>query len=389
MCVVGAGLAGLTIASLLPPDLGVRVYDYRGTIGVPQHCAGIVSWETMLFYRKLVGERAVEKGYKRITIHTPRGSIEVSFRRPWIYRLDRLFIEKELYRRALSRGTVFHLGTRINTVAPEDNGLFKLSTCRGEVILCRDVVLADGGINSPSTMLTGPPREIINGIQYIARAREEGEPGIHVIFTKETPYFIIWVVPLGNNRYMVGYGYRIPGKPLSPLKLYGIVEKRIGIRFSPGFEKVFGGLIPLGPPSKPVPLGTGRGAVYLYGDALHCLKPVSGGGIYSIARLAQPLARSIINGDPGLYKLYAGALCRRVKIQYLARSIALKLGGLYTLASTVYELTRYGIRIKPEDYDRHEKIALRSLPILATLAPLILPRITRATASSRGRRGTL
>ena len=52
--------------------------------------------------------------------------------------------------------------------------------------------------------------------------------------------------------------------------------------------------------------------IYFIGDSLPSTKPYTGGGLYGITRLSKPLAKSIIEDNPSMYRREYSRLRRRL-----------------------------------------------------------------------------
>jgi len=361
--VIGAGPAGLTVAALLPSSYEVVVFEEHSRIGYPIHCTGIIGSFTADFYRSLVGDRVFENRYVGAYIYTRKGFFTVSSDKPLVYRLNRPLLEEKLYDIVSRKGFDVLLGEKVEKVFFRNN-----SPCletRSSNYVFDYVVDGEGFSRRIACDLGCSGVDYVFGIQYLVHIERIDPSYFHVIFTDKTPFLPIWVVPVDYDKALMGYGYKHGSLKYDYLVKIAQKHLRVGIG---GFTRVFGGPIPIGRPCYPIRYGR----VYLIGDAVPFTKPFSGGGLYGIAFLTPYLVKSIVRGDPTYYHRAFQNGSRRVGMQLLAREFSIRLGGLYVAVEYLRKIHRLGLKITLEDYDRHEKILIRSLPLLITTFPLIL-----------------
>lgn len=360
--IIGAGPAGLSTASLLPGEYDVWIFEEHNRIGFPVHCAGIISFFTAGFYKDLVGEKIFENRYSGAYIYTSKGYFAVIANKPLIYKLNRPLLEEKLYDIVSRKGFNILLSTKVNRLFLKDN-MPCLETKSGNYIF--DYVVNGEGFSRRISMDLGCPNvDYVYGIQYLVRT-ENIDPGFfHVIFIDKTPFLPIWIVPIDSNEVLIGYGYR--SRPIEYNIVAKIVWKYARIKISSS-SKSFGGAIPIGRPCYPIKYGK----IFLLGDAIPFTKPFSGGGLYGIAYLTPYLIKSIIRENTTYYHKAFIHRSRMLNIQLITRNISLRLGGLHVAVEYLRKLYRIGFRISLEDYDHHERIFIKSIPLLTITFPLI------------------
>ncbi len=357
--IIGAGPAGLATASLLR-RLDAIVFEEHREPGVPPHCTGLVGHGTMLFYKELAGPRVVEQRYNTITYHVyGEKPLTLRWEKPVAYRLKRPLLEQRLRDRAEKLGHRVETGTRIRRAwsrGVEDDGG---RSYRGLV------VDAEGALNRIAVAHGQERNRHIYGVQRIIGYDGE-ENHIHVFFTPLTPRFFAWLVPLGGGEALLGYAEEKPG--LIDKAVVKHVSREMGIG-EPRVKAMYGGLIPVNPPGRPVSRG-----VYFIGDSASMLKPFTGGGLYAISRLASPLAKALEEARPEIYIEAAEKLLAQLRREHRAVNM-IRLIGYHRAMKLFTRLAENGLEVSAEDYDQHQRVATKAL-ILLLKKPwiLLLPR---------------
>ncbi|BCU67161.1 hypothetical protein HS7_05980 [Sulfolobales archaeon HS-7] len=262
---MGAGIAGLLLGSRLFSD--VILFDRRRVFG--KKCTGIISRHT--FERLGVSKEYIDAPFDTIKISVGKDSV---FIKTNIIRLNREKLERDLAENL----KVLH-PTSVNLINEHCVGTNVESFC-GKVIL--------------ATGWQGRAR-------WVKAIEEEKEPinedFISVFLDKRNPAGFSWIVPLGDRTLVGAISYSDPR-----LFVPHIDKRRIGIH---------GGIIPRVKPKK-VTLG------YI-GDSTGLIKTFTGGGIFSIARLLEPVQNWLVYDKD--YSSELKLLSKEVSRQYLMTSI--------------------------------------------------------------------
>jgi len=366
--IIGAGPAGLSVASLLPRDYDVWVFEEHKEVGLPKHCTGVVSLNTARFYEKIAGNKIISNKYLGVHIYADNKYLNITSPRPMVFRIDRPLLEKKLYDYVLAKGFNIVLNSSVKKIRKNGDNVVTVLD-QAEYVFDK-IVVAEGSKRRIAHSLGCRKTDYIYGIQYLVRARGIDASSFYVLFTKFIPEFFLWLVPIDNDVALLGYGYNY--RPFSLDLLKNIVWKRMRIAIGECIDS-FGGLIPIGTPCKPTHF---NGKIYLIGDALPFTKPFSGGGLYGICYLAPYLVESITSDDHGIYEKIVHDKKKSLQIPYLIRNISLKLGGQYTAVKILIALAKVGLKIDLENYDMHERIFFKSIPIMIGAPWLLVSSIS-------------
>lgn len=281
--VVGGGPAGSLSARLLAASgLEVVVLEEHKQAGVPMHCAGMLSPETI----RLSGVQPDILGMvNSADVIFPDGRVlDIGRRTPMIYAVDRVDLDQKLADKACEFGVDFRYGIKCNR-AVTDSKCATVDTNAG-TIRSDIVVGADGPSSKISTSIGhNLPLEIIVGMQVDVKYRmEDQERMVLRIGNSVAPGFFSWQLPMGDIT-RIGLCVSPPLRPVDYLKN---LLKISGFEDRERVQK-FSGKIPVG----------GRRTSYanrtlLIGDAAGQIKPVSGGGLYPIFKAA-PILNDTVN----------------------------------------------------------------------------------------------
>lgn len=288
ICVLGGGPAGLTYAlevSRLRPELQVLVLEEHASIGVPPHCAGLVSLDALNGVYAHLWRRAALNTVRGCLVHGPGGEVlRVEAGSDVAAVLDRVAFER------LLAGEAERLGCRIETRARVlGAGRGGLVVKGREAKVSFDLaVLATGaraelngafGIQSPKGLIPA-----LNAEYELMRPVDERV--VHIYLDKRlAPSFFAWMIPVDEHRVRVGLAAETGLR-----KRLGLLERldpgRVGLgearrRAVYGGYVVTGGLV-----KNPV----GDHAIAL-GDAAGQVKPTTGGGIAMLSKAAVAAAR--------------------------------------------------------------------------------------------------
>jgi flavin-dependent dehydrogenase len=269
--VLGAGLGGLLLANRLG-DRKVLLVDRRRWPG--KKCTGIVSEET---FRKLgVSRDYVDSRFREIEVQTDRS--EVYFRVE-VVRLNRFKLEKDL-------------SDSLKVVRPVNGEIM------GDRVKVGNQLLRTVGVRA-----TGWQGKGCRWLKAVEISTEPlSEENVKVFLDSRNVGGFSWIVPLADRALVGAVSYGDPELFLPKL------NKRVIERH--------GGAIPR---VNPKPFSDLR-----IGDSTGLVKTFTGGGIFSISEILNPLV-SYLNGEgPKLYNETLRKLRAEVRRQYiLTRSLEL------------------------------------------------------------------
>lgn len=281
IAIIGAGPIGLSIAEKLS-SLGhsVTVYEEHKSIGIPQHCAGVVSRS---FIEKYVGSKHILNRFNRIKLYSPSNISVTLHDNSWFVGvIDRVGFDCELYDKCYEYCC---LGVRVNAV-----NYRKASIEVNDIIKSYDLVInAEGASHRILGKTLNPYVDRVPGIQMDLECRLSNVDldTIQVFFSRLTPKFFIWLLPLGDGIVRVGLGSsRKPyTRLIYVLNKHPIISKQIG---KYRVLRVFGGWILRGPVLKTPYLGR---LLYI-GDSAIQVKPLTGGGLLTGLKSVDALTKA-------------------------------------------------------------------------------------------------
>ncbi|MCX8199375.1 MAG: NAD(P)/FAD-dependent oxidoreductase [Sulfolobales archaeon] len=348
--IIGGGVAGLSLAALLGREMDVKLFEEHGVVGYPKHCTGVISSETLKLFKNMLFEPPTLANSKEVEIHASSRSLLIDLSKNPIYIVDRQLFEEKLLDNALNAGVEVELGARVRSFKASSNGVTLIAGGKEESF--NSIAIAEGAARCLSRKLKCPEGEVIYGINYLVKISECIESKVHVFFTKSTPGLFAWFIPTGGEA-IVGYG----GGLIHRDKLLNYIAKRTGIELR-GVVESYGGLINIAKPCNLVHYG---GRIYLTGDSAALNKPLTGGGLYAIARLTPMLANAIKSSESNSLINAFRAFEKRHRVQLNARRAIMALGGLHIGAEALARSLEAGGLIEAWDFDHHEEAILRSI----------------------------
>lgn len=309
IAVIGAGPIGLSIARNLS-NLGysVTVYEEHKLIGEPQHCAGVVSRN---FIEKYVGSNAVLNRFNRIKLYSPTNTSITLHRSSWFVGvIDRVVFDRKLYEKCCE---YCYLGVKVKDVnhrkaIVEVNGGFKSYDL---------IVNAEGASHRILGKTLNPYVDRLLGVQIDLECRLDGVDldTVQVFFSRLTPSFFIWLIPLRDGVVRVGLGSnRKPyTKLIHVLSKHPVISRQIG---KYRVLRVFGGWILRGPALKTPYLNR---LVYV-GDSAIQVKPLTGGGLLTGLKSVEALTKAFtecsdVNSIGLQYAQFNSGLVRKLRRQ--------------------------------------------------------------------------
>ena len=335
--IVGGGPAGLLSAiTLSRAGVLAEVFEEHPQVGLPRHCTGLVSAETIDHIRRIaegLSNDFIIQSFREYVVKVINSDESVTLKIPGkVYVTDRALLEKELMDAALSEGAEVSLKTRVTDLTEDGHLMISGSSGLRRYDL---VILAEGSAMSFSTSLRlCRSKNYLRGLQSIVRVRGAApqNPIIYVGGEVSTSFFG-WVVPYGDHRAIIGYA----DKSISLEGLRRLINTFLedyGIRGEE--EGFFGGLIPMVRPCRPA-----LNRVIGVGDTIASIKPLSGGGLYPIVREVENLPTVINSSTAEEYVRRVEPLLSKLRRQHLLRRALNLLGGYAGLVRVLWSL---GIR---------------------------------------------
>ncbi|MBI5355136.1 MAG: NAD(P)/FAD-dependent oxidoreductase [Candidatus Aenigmarchaeota archaeon] len=273
VAVCGSGAVGAYLASLFSRKYSTVLIEENAKIGLPIACSGLYSKRLLEFVdmdkdlieNEIRGAR-IHAGGKTFTFS--RGRIEA-----YVVRRDRL--DLALAAQAEKNGCDVLTSTRL--VDFSVNGSVNMALSSGgsaKGIESKLLAGCDGPLSTirKKSMLKGP-KEILQGVFCYADECDFSD-SVDLWFGDVAPGFFAWRIPRGET---VEYG-------LATRKNANALFKKFLSQQKASVKKMYGGLIPVGPPRRIISNG-----VFLCGDSAAMTKPFTGGGIiygFTSAKLA-------------------------------------------------------------------------------------------------------
>ena len=281
IAVVGAGPAGL-VAAIQAASYGtkVSVFEEHSTIGLPTHCAGLVSvkgFKKLGFYPP---SNVVLNRVRGAVFFSPSGhSFVVERKKDQAYVLDRILYDQFLASKAKKIGAKIELACKVSgAFVKRDKVIIKLikRKMEEEVVAARVLIDAEGVKSVISSRLGfDKPRSLLPAVQFEMMDVEVNDDFVELYFgQKIAPGFFAWIIPTSDNSARVGLAAK--SRPLNLLKKFLRNNKQVLKRFRKGrIVRVIGGTVITG---GPIPR-TWDARVLLVGDVAGQVKPTTGGGV--------------------------------------------------------------------------------------------------------------
>lgn len=276
VAVIGGGPAGLSAAASASRfNVDTILFEEHESIGLPWHCAGIVSYR-MIRSLNLGGfEKTILSSFDTVDVYLSlRYVFSIRSSIPQLV-LDRAAFDRFLADRASSYGAELVLGSRVKSLRYADGNLVDISI-DGSNYKCRVAILAEGlpGVLARSLGFNLRKLSMLPSIQYLVRVAPDLDTGIvevHLLPWLSPPFFA-WVIPIDRDICRVGLAsYRAT-------QLKPFIEAFLSRRFA-NWRMMYGSrwLIPIGGPLD----RTVKDRIMLVGDVAGQAKPTTGGGIIS------------------------------------------------------------------------------------------------------------
>jgi len=343
--VIGGGPAGLIAAAeIARGGPSVLVLEEHPQIGLPDHCAGLISISGLERIGVDPSPRSIQNIVTGARLIAPNGTVlEIGGNEDKAYVLDRSLFDRSLAMGAIEAGTEIRLRSRVTEVQRRDDG-FLCRTSSGKGYLCRLLVDAEGissrilrmlGLPHPSSDWVFPAAQFeISGMKFETEMAE-------VYFGQDiAPGFFAWSIPMSKDSSKIGLAVQ-GGNPLEMLKHF----RRRCFPSSQVFSIRLGSVF-LGDPCTK----TFDRNLLVVGDAAGQTKPTTGGGVVVGGLCAQ------IAGRVGVSALLEDNLSAKTLSQYEKQWRSMLGGDL----AKMRVLRRLFPRISDDSLNRMLEFALRS-----------------------------
>jgi len=314
--IIGGGPGGLASArSLASEGFDVVVYEEHESSGDPVHCTGVLAADA--FEELGVPREVVFNELRTARFYAPCGaSIEHTTASIEAVVIDRLALDRALFRAATIAGVEVVLGRRVIAVDVQSDGV-SVTLGDGAVVRARACVLACGAQYAIQRRLgLGMPAVFLQSAQIEVPARALGD--VEVRFGRAVaPGGFAWTVPVR--------------RPSGPHARVGLMCDRDAARY---FDRLVRRIAPRWgieavdehgesptPRQKMLPLAplrkTFTDRVVAVGDAAGLVKPTTGGGIY-YSLVSARIAAEVLAGGLRSNRLGADVL-RRYETAWKAR----------------------------------------------------------------------
>ncbi len=272
--VIGGGPAGLIAAGeLARRGPSVLVLEEHPQIGLPDHCAGLVSISGLERIGVKPSTRSIQNLVSGARLVAPNGTVfGIGGGENKAYVLDRNLFDKSLAMGAIGAGAEIELRSRVTEVRRKSDG-FHCRTSSGKGYLCRLLVDSEGiscrilktlGLSYPS------PDWVFPAAQFEISGDKLDTDLVELHFGRNVaPGFFAWSIPISEKSSKIGLAVQ-EGNPLELLE-------RFRGRCFPS-SQVFSirlGSVFLGDPSTK----TFDENLLVVGDAAGQTKPTTGGGV--------------------------------------------------------------------------------------------------------------
>ncbi len=373
--VVGAGPAGLLAArEAAHRGVGVLVLEEHEEIGVPDHCAGLLSISGLRSLGLNPPRRVVQNQVEGAAIYSPSGfSVHIERGRHEALVVDRPSFDKWLAELAMDAGAEIQTKTRVVDVK-RDSGIEGVKTYTDSTMEIISSVVIDGeGSRCILSRMAGLPRvprkSMLPAYQFEVRNARVHEDLVEMFYgNRIAPGFFAWIIPLGESRARVGLAARDKSKIRlqAAIRHHPLMRERLqGARI----ERGLGGTVLVGLPVA----RTYAPGFLVVGDAAGIVKATTGGGIIfggGAAQIAGAVAAEYVkireNHERTLSKYehaWRARYGRDLKVMYLTQKViaALSDKGLDALIKNATELGLLNTIKESGDMDRQGQVIFRLL----------------------------
>ncbi|MDD5081607.1 MAG: NAD(P)/FAD-dependent oxidoreductase [Candidatus Omnitrophica bacterium] len=278
--IVGAGPIGCYCGQLLKKSgYKVTLLEEHKQIGLPAHCAGVVSHKLLKSISGFLSENIIENIVTSGEIFYENKSF-ILRQNKGIDIIDRIKFDK-----LLSKGLDIKFNTRFLGLE-EICGKYIVETDKGE--FHADIVIgADGAKSLVREFVTDEPVKCLKGVQFLLKAEGKNKQKV-IVDLSDNKFF--WSIPVKDNELKIGV---ISKNPFMDLK------KIMGCRNIKGeVHSKIAGFVPYGAIRK-----ISKDSIFLIGDSACQIKPFTFGGLFFGIKAAEILSDCIIKNKLEEYSL--------------------------------------------------------------------------------------
>lgn len=311
--VVGGGPSGLIAAAeAARHGIDVLVLEEHREIGVPDHCAGLISLGGLKALG--VSESCVKNYVKGARVFSPSGlMMEVSRERAQAAVVNRVRVDKELAMRAERKGVEVRTERRVREL-----GVGKKHVkvrCKEEEHEAELVIIAEGAPSAITRSLGIKPSLTLPAHQCELEV-DMGREDVEIYFGNcWSPGFFTWCIPLGDGLARLGLACRL-SNPRELLRRVASKHPIISRRILRRPLREMAGMVTVGGPLR----GHAFGRLIIIGDAGGFAKPTTGGGlVYGglTAKLAGgAVGRALLLNDVNYLSLFERGWREKLGVQF-------------------------------------------------------------------------
>jgi len=289
--VIGAGPSGLISANAIAKrGLHVTVLEEHEEVGLPSHCAGLVSVEGLSLVGIEPNSSFIQNRVKGARFHSPSNlTFKVEARRDVAYVIDRSKFDQYLSREAVKNGVNLILGRsakNLNRLEGVVRGVIDDRESVLEASITIDAEGAGGRLLAETGLEPVDAKRVLPALQYELVDVEVEEESVDLFFGRRyAPNFFAWVIPTGPRSARVGLAS-------NEGSIRQLLDKFVDENFSAStkVDKRTGLIITSGPITKTCSHG-----FMAVGDVAGQTKPTTGGGVVTGGICALAAARAAVN----------------------------------------------------------------------------------------------
>ncbi|MEM1515770.1 MAG: NAD(P)/FAD-dependent oxidoreductase [Candidatus Bathyarchaeia archaeon] len=301
VAIIGAGPSGLIAArETSRKGLKIAVFEEHGEVGLPCHCAGLLSINGLESIGVPSSGVHVLNKIRGAHFYSPSNiSFTVEWKKPMACVVDRHIFDRLLAEQAYKSGSSIRLKSKVNCVRRDGDKWF-LEIGNEYRLRARLIIDAEGALPKiPHSVgiKTHEIEKLLKATQADILTSNLDPEYVEVYLSRNlAPKFFAWVIPLNDEVTRVGLACSASDVRNRLLKF---IKKRFNISFQDKskFLKYYAGLIITCGPIK----RTYGDGLLIVGDSAGHTKPITGGGVIFggiCARIAGRVAsKAIINNN--------------------------------------------------------------------------------------------
>ncbi|MFX0106884.1 MAG: geranylgeranyl reductase family protein [Candidatus Hodarchaeota archaeon] len=281
--IIGGGPAGLIAArTIAKSGHNVMVAEEHSEIGVPDHCAGLLSSSGLKRLGLKPPKDVIQNHVSGARIYSPGGhSILIERGRREAFVLDRRRFDSWLAHLAQECGATVQTDAKVTAlqrVQGDGWNVVVRGVSSGKNMTSKIVISAEGSrcqISSSIGFPKVPRKNKYAAYQYEVANTDVDEDVVEMFYGQRiAPGFFAWIIPLGDRRARIGLAAKDRTKVRleAMMKHHPFVKKQLG---KVKIERGFGGVVLVGLPTR----RTYTEGALVVGDAAGMTKPTTGGGV--------------------------------------------------------------------------------------------------------------